>query len=199
MTIRYRWMLNRFNLPMQSAFFATMFGAGEGRFVDSAPPDARRGALPRATGSFKMSQFGTRCERIVMHTLAHFRTHSGNSTSGPVVQGQHSTLSQSQMRVRIPPGPFSLLWRRSFIRGENAEIISPSNLTLPWPCPILRTDRVQRYGFRHGSGAPEPFAFPTPLFPAFVNSEAARKSGALTPTRRCDSTHTHPLAGGDMI
>jgi hypothetical protein len=44
---------------------------------------------------------------------------------------------KARMRVRLPPGPFSHLWRRS-IRGENAEIISPSNLTLPPPPPILK-------------------------------------------------------------
>ncbi len=47
---------------------------------------------------------------------------------------------KARMRVRIPPGPFFHLWRR-FIRGENAEIISPSNLTLS---PTPRNTEVDR-------------------------------------------------------
>src|ERR1700722_2542583 len=46
------------------------------------------------------------------------------------------------MRVRIPPGPFSHLWRRSFTRGENTEITSPSNLTSRYARLKLRLDRV---------------------------------------------------------
>jgi hypothetical protein len=44
---------------------------------------------------------------------------------------------KARMRVRIPPGPFSVLWRRP-IPGRECRDISPSNLTLFPPPPILK-------------------------------------------------------------